>query len=96
MPYPREQASKGGHSDFIRNPDVKQFLESCSYLREPSDSEAQAIAGLYQPAPIGEPKMLPLAVVASDASKSDAPINNKLPSTQVGFLKVSHVMIKMG
>ena len=96
MPYPREQASKGGHSDFIRNPDVKQFLESCSYLREPSDSEAQAIAGLYQLAPIGEPKMLPLAVVASDASKSDAPINNKLPSTQVGFLKVSHVMIKMG
>lgn len=95
MPYPREQAGKGGHSDFIRNPDVKQFLESCSYLREPSDSEAQAIAALYQTAPRGEPPMLPRSVVASDASKSDSPINDKLPSTQVGFLKVSHVMIKM-
>lgn len=95
MPYPREQAGKGGHSDFIRNPDVKQFLESCSYLREPSDSEAQAIAALYQSAPNGEPRMLPRSVVASDASKSDSPINDKLPSTQVGFLKVSHVMIKM-
>lgn len=95
MPYPREQAGKGGHSDFIRNPDVKQFLESCSYLREPSDSEAKAIAALYQPAPNREPRMLPRSVVASDASKSDAPINDKLPSTQVGFLKVSHVMIKM-
>ncbi len=39
--------------------------------------------------------MLPRSVVASDASKSDSPINDKLPSTQVGFLKVSHVMIKM-
>jgi len=95
MPYPREQASKGGHSDFIRNPDVKQFLESCSYLREPSDSEGQAIAALYQPAPIGEPKLLPIEIIASDASKSDAPINDKLPSTQVGFLKVSHVLIEM-
>lgn len=95
MPYPREQAGKGGHSDFIRNPDVKRFLESCSYLREPSDSEAEAIAALYQPAPNREPRMLPRSVVASDASKSDSPINDKLPSTQVGFLKVSHVMIMM-
>jgi hypothetical protein len=95
MPYPREQAGKGGHSDFIRNPDVKRFLESCSYLREPSDSEAEAIAALYQLAPNREPRMLPRSVVASDASKSDSPINDKLPSTQVGFLKVSHVMIKM-
>ncbi len=95
MPYPREQAGKGGHSDFIRNPDVKQFLESCSYLREPSDREAEAIAALYQPAPNGESKMLPRSVLASDASKSDSPINDKLPSTQVGFLKVSHVLIEM-
>lgn len=95
MPYPREQAGKGGHSDFIRNPDVKRFLESCSYLREPSDREAKAIAALYQPAPNGEPKMLPRDVVASDASKSDSPIEDKLPSTQVGFLKVSHVLIEM-
>lgn len=95
MPYPREQAGKGGHSDFIRNPDVKQFLESCSYLREPSDSEAEAIAALYHPAPNGEPRMLPRDVVASDASKSDSPINDKLPSTQVGFLKISHVLIEM-
>lgn len=95
MPYPHEHAGKGGHSDFIRNPDVKQFLKSCSYLREPSEREAEAIAALYQPAPNIEPRMLPRNVVASDASKSDSPINDKLPSTQIGFLKISHVMIKM-
>jgi len=95
MPYPREQSGKGGHADFIRNPDVEKFLKSCSYLREPSDREAEAIAALYQPAPGGEAKMLPRDVVASDASKSDSPINDKLPSTQVGFLKISHVLIEM-
>jgi len=95
MPYPREQAGKGGHADFIRNPDVERFLESCSYLREPSDREAEAIAALYQSAPGGETKMLPRDVVASDASKSDSPINDKLPSTQVGFMKISHVLIEM-
>lgn len=95
MPYAREQAGKIGHADFIRNPDVKEFLESCSYLREPSEQEAEAIAALYQPAPDSEPRKLPRSVVASDASKSDSPINDKLPSTQVGFLKISHVLISM-
>ncbi len=95
MPYPREHAGKGGHSDFIRNPDVEQFLTQCAYLREPSDAEAQAVAALYQPAPIGPDRLLPKDVVASDASKSDAPINGKLPSTQIGFLKISHVLIRM-
>src|SRR6185312_7207004 len=95
MPYPREHAGKGGHADFIRNPDVGQFLTNCSYLREPSDTEAQAIAAMYQAAPIGRDRILPKDVLASDASKSDAPINGKLPSTQVGFLKISHVLIRM-
>jgi len=95
MPYTREHAGKGGHSEFIRNPDVKKFLESCSYLREPSDHEAKAIATLYQPAPNKEPRFFPRNVVSSDASKNDSAINDKLPSTQVGFLKISHVMIKM-
>ena len=95
MPYARETAAKGGHSDFVRNPDVQAFLESCTYLREPSDDEAKNIASHFSAAPLGDPPRLPRYVVASDASKSDAPVNDKLPSTQVGFLKVSHVLIDM-
>lgn len=93
MPYPRETAGKGGHADFVRNPDVQSFLASCDYLREPSDDEAKNLASRFTRAPMGD--KLPRYVVASDASKSDAPINDKLPSTQVGFLKVSHVLIDM-
>lgn len=95
MPYAREVAGKGGHADFVRNPDVQAFLKSCQYLREPSDAEAQELASRFQRAPAGAPPKLPKFVVASDASKSDTPISDKLPSTQVGFLKVSHVLITM-
>lgn len=95
MPYEREQAGKSGHADFVRNPDVQSFLGNCTFLREPSDAEAREIASRFVPAPAGSPPTLPRYVVASDASKSDAPINDKLPSTQVGFLKVSHVLVDM-
>lgn len=95
MPYVRETAGKGGHADFVRNPDVQGFLANCDYLREPSDDEARDLASRFTRAPTGNPPKLPRYVVASDASKSDAPINDKLPSTQVGFLKVSHVLIDM-
>lgn len=95
MPYNRETAGKGGHADFVRNPDVQGFLENCTYLREPSDEEAKDLASRFAPAPMGTPPNLPRYVVASDASKSDTPISDNLPSTQIGFLKVSHVLVDM-
>lgn len=95
MPYKRETAGKGGHADFVRNPDVQGFLENCTYLREPSDAEATELASRFMRAPMGGPPNLPRYVVASDASKSDTPISDKLPSTQIGFLKVSHVLVDM-
>lgn len=95
MPYNRETAGKGGHADFIRNPDVQNFLGNCKYLREPSDDEAKELASRFMQAPKSNPANLPRYVVASDASKSDTPISDKLPSTQIGFLKVSHVLVDM-
>ncbi len=95
MPYNNQPAAKGGHSDFVRNPDVQDFLKSCDYMKPPSDDEAKAMASSFTPAPAGHPPQLPKFVVASDASKSDTPVNDKLPSTQLGFIKVSHVLIVM-
>ena len=95
MPYSRETAGKSGHTDFVRNPDVQGFLANCTYLREPSDDEAKLIASEFLAAPRGSPPQLPRYVVASDASKSDTPISDKLPSTQIGFLKISHVLVDM-
>jgi hypothetical protein len=95
MPYNRETAGKGGHSDFVRNPDVQAFLDACEYMRPPNDEEGKAIASTFSQAPANKPPTLPEYVIASDASKSDKPISEKLPSTQIGFIKVSHVLIQM-
>lgn len=94
MPYAREAAGKGGHADFVRNPDVVAFLGDCSYMRPPSEEEAKRLARMFIEAPAGAP-LLPRHVLASDASKSDTPISERLPSTQVGFLKISHVLVNM-
>lgn len=95
MPYDRETAGKGGHSDFVKNPDIQTFLEQCEFMKPPSEDEAKSIASQYTKAPSGQPHKLPKFVVASDASKSDTPINDKLPSTQLGFIKVSHVLVAL-
>lgn len=93
MPYNRETASKGGHSDLVRNPDVATFLQSCSYMQQPGETEAISIAATYQPAPTSDWK--PIMVVASDASPYAAPIDGKFPSTQVGYVKASMVLIPL-
>ena len=95
MPYNGQTAGKGGHSDFVRNPDVQAFLKACDYMRPPSDEEGQAMAATFDKAPADNSPQLPEYVLASDASKSDQAINEKLPSTQIGFIKVSHVLIQM-
>src|SRR6185369_2088566 len=93
MPYARERASKGGHSDLVKNPDVAGFLQDCAYMREPTDEEAASIVATYQSAPLGE--SLPIKVIASDASPYSEPINGKFPSTQIGYVKVSLVLIDL-
>lgn len=95
MPYSGERAGKGGHSDFVRNPDIQAFLSECDYLKAPTEQEAKDIASKFISAPKSDQPKLPNFVVASDASKSDSSISDKLPSTQLGFIKVSHVLITM-
>ena len=95
MPYAGQTAGKGGHSDFVRNPDVQAFLQACDYMRPPSDEEGKGMAASFGKAPADDSPRLPEYVLASDASKSDQAINEKLPSTQIGFIKVSHVLIQM-
>jgi hypothetical protein len=53
MPYRGQQASKGGHSDLVRNPDVAGFLNDCAYIREPTDEEGKAVAKSFDVAPTG-------------------------------------------
>lgn len=91
MPYKNQAASKGGHSDIVKNPDVALFLNACDYMKEPSEEEATEIISSFIDAPSNG--KLPSKVVASDASKFSEPISGKFPSTQIGYVKVSLVLI---
>ena len=93
MPYDRQKAGKGGHSDLVRNPDVATFLNNCKYMCAPSDQEGKTIISSFMDVPgSGE---LPEKVIASDASAYSDAIHNKFPSTQVGYIKVSLVLIDL-
>ena len=94
MPYEGELASKSAHSDFLRNPDIKSFLGQCEYLTPPSDAEAQALANQFVELPAFTEK-LPDYVVAIDGSNYESSIDDKLPSTKVGFIKIGAVLISL-
>ncbi|EOV0101553.1 TPA: hypothetical protein RQJ47_000313 [Vibrio vulnificus] len=94
MPYNREPAGKGGHVDVVKNPDVQEFLKNCSCLTPPSEEEAKKITQDYILWEEGD-SWLPDYVVASDASPYKEPIPGLFPSTQVGYVKNSMVIIKV-
>jgi hypothetical protein len=93
MPYESQHASKSGHIDLVKNPDVQAFLKDCVCMREPSDEEAKSIIASFVEAPTNG--ALPEFVIASDASTYSKAISDRFPSTQVGYVKMSMVMVKL-
>ena len=94
MPYEGELASKSAHSEFLRNPDIQDFLKQCNYLTPPSDQEAEELASKFiEPPELSE--NLPSFVVAIDGSNYEAHIDDKLPSTRVGFIKIGALLISL-
>jgi len=94
MPYEGEFASKTSHVDILNNPDIKQMLAECTYLKPPSDEEAQALADQFMDPPISEEE-LPKFVIAVDGSNHEVSIDDKLPSSKFGFIKLGVVLINL-
>ncbi|ATD08280.1 DNA double-strand break repair nuclease NurA [Pseudoalteromonas piscicida] len=94
MPYSRESAGKGGHIDLVKNPDVQNFLNECKCLTQPSAEEAKKITEDYVYWEDGNSK-LPDYVVASDASPYKEAISGLFPSTQIGYVKNSMIIIEV-
>lgn len=93
MPYANERAGKGGHIDIVKNPDISGFLDHCQTVREPTDQEGEEIASAFIDAPSADD--LPEKVISSDASPYVEPISGKFPSTQIGYVKLSFMLINM-
>lgn len=95
MPYQGERANKNAHSDFVKNPDVVNFLNQCEYLREPSDEEVKRMTDSFVEPPAFDKAPLPSSVIAIDGSLHESSINDRLPSTKVGYVKIGTVLIDM-
>jgi hypothetical protein len=94
MPYEGEYAGKTSHSEFLRNPDIQTFLDQCEYLTPPSDEEAQAMADNFSVPPVSE-SGLPSFVIAVDGSNHESSLDDKLPATRVGYIKIGAVLIDL-
>lgn len=95
MPYQGEFANKASHVDFLNNPDIKRMLEECTYLKPPTDEEAQNLASQFIDPPLMADQQLPEFIIAIDGSNYEVNIDDKLPSTKFGFIKVGVVLIKL-
>lgn len=95
MPYSGEFASKASHFDIVKNPDVADFLHGCDYLTVPSEQEGEKIASHFLKVPSLAGISLPRSIIAFDGSRHETSINDHLPSTRVGYIKVSSVLIKL-
>lgn len=95
MPYANEFASKSSHSDIVKNPEVATFLDDCEYLQTPSEAEGQAMRERFGPAPPSEGVSLPAQVIATDGSYHETSLDEKLPSTKMGYVKTGCLLIDM-
>ncbi len=95
MPYQQEFANKSAHFDIVKNPEVAKFLDGCSYLQPPSDEESQKLAAKFVVPPNFDAKLLPERVIAVDGSLHESSINDKLPSTKIGYVKIGSVLIDL-
>ncbi|MFW6025753.1 MAG: hypothetical protein ACOCRX_05360 [Candidatus Woesearchaeota archaeon] len=93
MPYINEMASKVSHSDFLKNEEIQNFLDKCDYIEVPSE-DAEEIKDKFITPEIDTKKSLPENIISVDGSYYESSINNKLPSTKIGYVKIGSLLIK--
>ena len=95
MPYQGELANKASHFDLIQDPDVKKFREECNYLKEPSEEEGNARTSSFALIPNLDKVKFPEQIIAIDGSPYCSRLEDKLPSTEIGYVKIGSVLIDL-
>lgn len=93
MSYASEPTDKTTHFEIVNNPDIREFLTNCQYMIEPTGEEAIEIASLFTKPPdyMGN---LPNNIISIDGSNYEACIDEKLPFTRIGYVKIGNILIK--
>ncbi|MCS6992477.1 MAG: DNA double-strand break repair nuclease NurA [Anaerolineales bacterium] len=95
MPYENERASKTAHGDFVKNPDIQAFLNTCEYLTPPGEAQTEELTSVFSPPPrLPQPSHIEL-VLATDGSNYESALHDQIPSTRLGYLKVGAVLFSL-
>lgn len=89
MPHRGEHAPSSGHSSMVTDMRVSSFLEDCAHATPPDDRLGKALAVTYETDRPASDGRLPVRTICIDGSRSVAPIEGALPSTQIGFVRVA-------
>jgi hypothetical protein len=95
MPYQGELANKASHFDLIQDPEIENFLYECNYLQEPSEEEGDRRTSNFTLIPNLDRVKFPEQIIAIDGSPYCSRISDRLPDTEVGYVKISSVLIKL-
>jgi len=93
MPDLIDLTDRTTHFEIINNPDIQAFIEKCKYMVEPSEKEAEEISSLFSETPSCS-DILPNNIISIDASNYESSIDDNLPFTRVGYVKVGNILIK--
>lgn len=95
MPYEKELAQKTAHVDFVKNPDIQNFLAACEYLTPPSEEEARSMTEAFKQPTHHASRKLPEMVLATDGSFYESSLNEQIPHTRLGYLKIGAVLFSL-
>lgn len=94
MPFKNESASKHGHAQITSNPDVKKFLEKCPDVDVPTKTDLETYIQKFQSIDDYN-AALPKLLLAIDGSFYESFVDEEYPSRQVGYIKISSVLLNM-
>ena len=87
-------SNKTSHIDIALNPDVVEFLQSCSYMREPTGEEISEIIGYFTNVSGLSSVILPDNIITIDSSSYEAQVREEIPFTNIGYVKLVNCLLK--
>lgn len=85
---------KTAHVEIVQNPDVLEFLKSCSFMREPTGDEIDEIISSFVSVSGFENEKLPENLITINSSSYEAHVRDDIPYTNIGYVKLVTTLLK--
>ena len=89
-----DNMNKTSHIDIAQNPDVLDFLKSCTYMREPTEDEVLQITRQFANVNVSDSEKLPDNIITIDSSSYESQVRDNIPFTNIGYVKLVNSLLK--